>query len=111
MSYQAGSGLRPAMDSGSVMFSCAVSVGTRLKAWKTKPTWSRRNAVRALSDNPASAVSPICTVPLVAVSRAARQCMSVDLPEPERPITAANWPRQKSTETSSSARTSVCPAP
>ena len=29
-SYHAGSGLRPAIDSGSRMFSSAVSVGTRL---------------------------------------------------------------------------------
>ena len=32
------SGLRPARSIGRVMFSNAVSVGTRLKAWKTKPT-------------------------------------------------------------------------
>ena len=32
------SGLRPAMSIGSVMFSIAVSVGTRLKAWKMKPS-------------------------------------------------------------------------
>ena len=31
------SGLRPASAIGSVMFSAAVSVGTRLNAWKTKP--------------------------------------------------------------------------
>jgi hypothetical protein len=30
--------LRPPSNSGSVMFSIAVSVGTRLNAWKMKPT-------------------------------------------------------------------------
>ena len=38
VSSHAWSGLRPAMSIGSVMFSRAVSVGSRLKAWKTKPT-------------------------------------------------------------------------
>ena len=36
-SSQAWSGLRPARSIGRVMFSAAVSVGTRLNAWKTKP--------------------------------------------------------------------------
>ena len=43
------SGLRPAMSIGSVMFSIAVSVGSRLKAWKMKPTASRRSRVSRLS--------------------------------------------------------------
>ena len=33
----AGSGLRPAIASGSMMFSTAVSVGMRLNDWKMKP--------------------------------------------------------------------------
>ena len=36
-SNHAGSALVPAMSSGSVMFSRAVSDGIRLKDWKTKP--------------------------------------------------------------------------
>ena len=43
-SSQSLSGLRPARVSGSVMFSSAVSVGTRLKAWKMKPILSRRSS-------------------------------------------------------------------
>ena len=50
-SNHAGSGLRPARRAGSVMFSAAVSVGTRLKAWKMNPMRSRRSWVswRSLS--------------------------------------------------------------
>ena len=58
-SSQAGRASRPAMSIGRVMFSSAVSVGTRLKAWKTKPIRSRRSAVIFLSDRPVSSVSPI----------------------------------------------------
>ena len=47
------SGLRPPRVSGSAMFSAAVSVGTRLNAWKTKPIRSRRSRVSALSFEPA----------------------------------------------------------
>ena len=38
VSSHSWSGLRPARSIGSVMFSIAVSVGTRLNAWKMKPT-------------------------------------------------------------------------
>jgi hypothetical protein len=40
--------LVPASVSGSVMFSRAVRTGIRLKAWKTKPSLSRRSAVSFL---------------------------------------------------------------
>ena len=32
------------------------------------------------------------TWPEVSVSRPARQCISVDLPEPDGPMMAVNWP-------------------
>ena len=38
-SKHARSGFSPAIESGSVMFSSAVSIGRRLKNWKTKPMW------------------------------------------------------------------------
>ena len=44
-SRTASSTLRPAMRDGSRMFSSAVSVGSRLKAWKMKPMRSRRSRV------------------------------------------------------------------
>ena len=90
--YHAGSGLRPAIDSGRRMFSSAVSVGTRLNDWNTKPISSRRSRVSSLSPSRLSSVSPTNTDPLVTLSSAAQQCISVDLPEPEGPITAVNSP-------------------
>ncbi len=58
VAYHSGSGLRPAIDSGSRMFSSAVSVGTRLNDWNTKPISSRRSRVSSLSLRPLSSVSP-----------------------------------------------------
>ena len=72
------------------MFSAAVSVGTRLNDWKMNPTRSRRSWVRCLSSRLPSSVSPIRIRPEVRVSSPARQCMRVDLPEPDRPMMAVN---------------------
>ena len=87
-SNQGRSTSRPAMSSGSVMFSAAVSVGTRLNAWKTKPTRSRRSSVSRLSPSVMS-VSPMNTVPVVGASRPAMQCRSVDFPDPDGPMIAS----------------------
>ena len=59
------SGRRPARANGSVMFSSAVSVGTRLNAWKTNPTRSRRSKVSCLSLSVVKSVSPMNTAPEV----------------------------------------------
>ena len=40
----------PARSNGSPMFSCAVSVGSRLNAWNTKPTRSRRSTGELVVD-------------------------------------------------------------
>ena len=93
------------------MFSSADRVGTRLKDWKTKPIWVRRSTVSCLSFSRDSSVSPMKTDPEVAVSSAAQQCMRVDLPEPEGPMTAVNSPARMSSETPSRARTSASPSP
>ena len=92
------------------MFSSAVSVGTRLNAWKTKPMRSRRSSVSCLSSGAEIDVADE-TEPEVSVSRPATQCISVDLPEPDGPMMAVKWPAAKSTVTPSSARTSVSPLP
>ena len=93
------------------MFSSAVSVGSRLKAWKTKPSRSRRRIVRSRSESDARSVPPTSTCPLVSVSRPARQCISVDLPDPDGPMIAVNWPGGRSSVTSSRAVTAVSPVP
>ena len=81
-------GLRPASDIGRTMFSLAVSVGTRLYAWNTKPMRSRRSRVRSSSDSALRSWSPMNTSPDVSESSPAMQCMSVDLPEPDGPMMA-----------------------
>ncbi len=93
------------------MFSRAVSVGRRLKAWKMNPMWSRRSWVSCLSLRPTSSVSPMVEEPELTVSRPAMQCMRVDLPEPEGPMMAVNSPWGKATLTSSRATTRVSPSP
>ena len=91
-SAQVRSMFSPASRSGSRMFSSAVSIGSRLKNWKMNPMWSRRSSVRRLSERFVMSVPAISTMPAVGLSRPARMCISVDLPEPDGPITAANWP-------------------
>ena len=62
---QSGSTLRFAMASGSVMFSSADSVGSRLNCWKTNPTRLRRRSASPRSPSPPSSVSPIRISPAV----------------------------------------------
>lgn len=93
------------------MFSATVSVGTRLNAWKTKPTRSRRRRVSRRSSSVLNSVSPMKAAPEVRVSRPAAQCIRVDLPEPEGPMIAVKRPAGKPTLTPSRARTAVSPLP
>ena len=74
------------------MFSIAVSVGTRLNDWKTKPMRSRRSMVRRLSPSRADVDVADEDLPEVRRSSPARQCISVDLPEPDGPMMAVNRP-------------------
>ncbi len=93
------------------MFCFAVSIGSRLNAWNTKPTWRRRNRVSSLSDSDVSMRSPTCTSPEVAWSRPARQCISVDLPEPDGPMIAVNFAVSIVRSTPASACTWASPVP
>ena len=70
------------------MFSAAVSVGSRLKVWKMKPILSRLSCVRARSLSAVISWPSIQTSPAVGLSRPARMCISVDLPEPDGPMMA-----------------------
>jgi len=110
-STQALSGFSPAIERGRRMFSSAVSIGSRLKNWKTKPMCRRRSFVRWLSLSEVISVPSMATVPAVGRSRPARMCMSVDLPEPDGPMTAVSWPRPISSETPRSASTATSPEP
>ena len=93
------------------MFSSAVSIGSRLNCWKTKPIWRRRSFVSCLSGISVMSSSPTFTRPFVGRSSPASRCMSVDLPEPEGPMTAVNWPTGTSSVTPRSACTADSPSP
>ena len=110
-SNQSWSGSSPAIEIGSRMFSSALSVGTRLKAWNTKPTRSRRSIVRSRSLSMLSSTSPNHTWPDVRLSRPAMQWSSVDLPDPDGPMMALKRPLSNSAVTPSSARTTAPPSP
>jgi len=93
------------------MFSSAESIGSRLKNWNTKPMWSRRSFVSAVSSSFVIGCPAMVTSPEVGVSRPARMCMSVDFPEPDEPMTDVSWPDPMSSETPRSASTAVSPLP
>ncbi len=105
------SGFLPAMSIGSVMFSAAFRVGMRLNDWNMNPIRSRRSRVSSRSFSPVISVSPSHTCPAETVSSPARQCISVDFPDPDGPMTAVKRPRAISTSTESRASTVVSPEP
>ncbi len=102
---------RPSSSKGSRMFPLTSSVGTRLKAWKTNPTRRRRRIVRSASARLVISVEPSQARPLVAMSRPAMMCMSVDLPDPLGPMMAVNCPCRRPMLTSSRAVTVFGPLP
>ena len=55
--------LAPAISQREGMFSSAVSIGSRLKNWKTKPTWVRRSFVSSRSSRPVISTPSISTAP------------------------------------------------
>ena len=105
------SGFCFASRSGSVMFWAAVSDGTRLNDWKTKPIRSRRNTLSCSSFRLARSTSASWIDPEVGRSRPAAQWRNVLLPEPDGPITAVNEPFGKASESSRRAATLLWPLP
>ena len=80
------------------MFCFAVSAGSRLNDWKTKPIRSRRSTVSLGSCSRLMSVSPRHTDRRRSGwSRPAAQCRKVLLPEPDGPITAVKDPRGRVT--------------
>src|SRR5664280_517650 len=100
----------PAYSQASRTCSSAVSVGTRLKSWNTKPIRRARIVVRAASER-----RPTFSPPSVSAGagpwfgsgawRSPRMCMSVLLPEPDGPMIATISPASTSTSRPLSART------
>ena len=93
------------------MFSMAVSVGTRLNAWKMKPRRSRRNSGELLLAGGGD-------VDVADGDRAGGQAIEAGhavhegrLARAGGPMMAVNWPAAKSMSTLSRARTWVSPVP
>ena len=97
--------LRPAITAGSATFSSTVMPSRRLKNWKTMPMWRRRSRARSSSACPVTSSPATKIVPSSATSSPATRLSSVDLPHPEGPISAANWPRGTVRSRPRSART------
>ena len=72
---------------------------------------SRRSFVSAVSSRCAIFCPAIVISPEVGLSSPASRCMSVDLPEPDGPMTAVSLPPSTSSETLRSAWTAVSPSP
>ena len=71
----------------------------------------RRSFVSCLSLSFVMSSPPIDTVPELGVSRPASMCISVDLPEPDGPMTAVNWALGTSSVTPRRASTADSPVP
>ena len=82
----------PAISSGSMTFSSAVSPGSSWKFWNTKPTRPARSRARASSSSAPSDSPSIVTSPADGRSSPARIPSSVDLPDPDGPTIAAASP-------------------
>ena len=82
----------PPSSSGRATFSSAVSSGTSWPDWNTNPNLSRRSSLRWVSVNVSSRWPANQTSPSSGVRMPARQCSSVDLPDPLGPITATISP-------------------
>src|SRR5262245_39033071 len=111
VSISSAGGRLPAMASGSTTFSSADSVGSRLNDWNTKPMCLRRRRVSSRSFMFVMSLPATETVPELGVSRPASRCMRVDLPEPDGPMPAVNWPAGRSSDTPRSACTAESPSP
>ena len=91
---------------GSAMFSTAGSSGSSCPDWKTKPKAPRRSLVRSASLIAVRLAPRKATDPPVGLMMPASECSSVDLPEPDGPMTATLSPSASAKLTWFSAR--VC---
>jgi len=89
----------PSSSNGSATFSAAVSSGTSWPNWNSTPKRVRRSRDRPASDSalitrsPDPSRSTSRTSPASGRSTPARHSSSVDLPEPDGPLTARISPR------------------
>ncbi len=95
----------PASSSGYSTFSCAVSTGSRLKFWNTKPSRRARKSDSASSERRPTS-SPATTMrPRSGRSTQPTRFSSVDFPLPDAPAITVNLPSRISSVTSRSAVT------
>ena len=99
----------PSSIAGTSTFSVAVSAGSRLKNWKTKPMWRRRNVARSVSFIVEASVPSTVIFPADGVSSSPSSDSSVVLPDPLGPWTATNSPGSTRSDTSVSAATGCSP--
>ena len=85
--------LAPGDEAGISTFSSAVMPSRRLKNWNTMPMCWRRMIASSLSVLPTSDSPATDTSPSSGTSSPATMLSSVDLPQPEGPMTATNSPR------------------
>ena len=85
-------------------------LSSRLKNWNTMPMCLRRMRARSSSLRPVISSPAIVIVPSSATSRPAMRLSSVDLPQPDGPMTATNSPAAMSRSTPRRARTGASSA-
>ena len=90
-------------------FCSAVVRGSRLKLWKTKPSFSVRTSARWLGVRRLISSPSNQYLPELGRSRQPRMFISVVLPEPEAPIRATISPRAIVSEMPRSTGTSTSP--
>jgi hypothetical protein len=88
---------------GSITFSATVSVGSSWKNWNTTPTVRPRQGDSARSGISCTLAPATTTSPPLGRSIPAIRFSRVDLPLPDRPVTAASSPAASSRSTSRSA--------
>src|SRR5437867_4163641 len=97
----------PPYTSGSSTFSTALRRERRLNVWKTKPMCLLRIAASWSSDSLPTFSPASSYVPASATSRQPSTFISVDLPEPDGPMTATSSPAWMSRSTPARACTSI----
>ena len=93
------------------MFSPMVRVSRRLKSWKMKPRFSRRNLASSLGRSRVMSCPSRRMAPALTVSMVEMQLSRVVLPEPEAPMIPKNSPFSTEKLMSSMARVTPPPLP
>ena len=105
------SGLRPAIASGSEDVLLRGQRRQQVEGLEDEADVAAAQAGELLSDIAVMSSPPIVHAAGVGRSSPASRCISVDLPEPDGPMTAVNWPAGTSSETPRSASTAESPSP